>query len=97
LIYTLYLHDALPIYKIIFLNHDDPKDLVHRYNLPHKKNAIEVLGPIGLNLQDFGYKKWDDQKEISFIFIARLIAEKGIFEYLEADRKSTRLNSSHVK
>jgi len=70
--------------KIIFLNHDDPKDLVHRYNLPHKKNAIEVLGPIGLNLQDFGYKKWDDQKEISFIFIARLIAEKGIFEYLEA-------------
>ena len=70
--------------KIIFLNHDDPKDLVHYYNIPHKKNAIEVLGPIGLNLKDFSYKKWDDQKNISFIFVARLIAEKGIFEYLEA-------------
>ncbi|ATO19200.1 glycosyltransferase family 1 protein [Acinetobacter sp. LoGeW2-3] len=72
--------------KIIFLNHDDPKDLVHQYNIPHKKNAIEVLGPIGLNLQDYAYTKWEHQKNLSFIFIARLIAEKGIFEYLEAAR-----------
>ncbi|NNG81646.1 glycosyltransferase family 4 protein [Acinetobacter sp. ANC 5378] len=70
--------------KIIFLNHDDPKDLVDRYNISHKTNAIEVLGPIGLNLQDYVYTKWDDQKNLSFIFVARLIAEKGIFEYLEA-------------
>src|SRR5690606_31507730 len=48
------------------------------------QNAIEVLGPIGLNLNDYVYTKWDDQKRLSFIFIARLIAEKGIFEYLEA-------------
>lgn len=72
--------------KIIFLNRDDPKDLVHRYNLPHKSNAIEVLGPIGLNLQEYAYTKWDTEKNLSFIFIARLIAEKGIFEYLEAAR-----------
>lgn len=70
--------------KIIFLNREDPKDLVHHYNLPHKRNAIQVLGPIGLNLHDYAYTKWDDQKKLSFIFIARLIAEKGIFEYLEA-------------
>ncbi|MFX1825171.1 glycosyltransferase family 4 protein [Acinetobacter sp. AS5] len=72
--------------KIIFLNRDDPKDLVHHYNLPHKNNAIEVLGPIGLNLQEYAYTKWDTEKNLSFIFIARLIAEKGIFEYLEAAR-----------
>ena len=72
--------------KIIFLNHDDPKDLVHQYNIYHKKNAIEVLGPIGLNLEEYAYTKWDNQKNISFIFVARLIAEKGIFEYLEAAR-----------
>ncbi|WP_218208649.1 glycosyltransferase family 4 protein [Acinetobacter sp. F9] len=72
--------------KIIFLNHDDPKDLVQRYNIYHKKSAIEVLGPIGLNLKEYAYKKWDNQKNISFIFVARLIAEKGIFEYLEAAR-----------
>src|SRR5690606_37824918 len=51
-----------------------------------KKNAIEALGPIGLNLKEYAYKKWDNQKRISFIFVARLIAEKGIFEYLEAAR-----------
>lgn len=72
--------------KIIFLNYDDPKDLVHQYKIPHKKNAIEVLGPIGLNLQDYAYTKWDSQNNLSFIFIARLIAEKGIFEFLEAAR-----------
>ncbi|MGE8537934.1 MAG: glycosyltransferase family 4 protein [Acinetobacter sp.] len=72
--------------KIIFLNHDDPKDLVHQYNIYHKKNAIKVLGPIGLNLKEYAYTKWDNQKNISFIFVARLIAEKGIFEYLEAAR-----------
>lgn len=70
--------------KIIFLNHDDPKDLLDQYNISHKKNAVEVLGPIGLNLQDYVYKEWDDQKNLSFIFVARLIAEKGVFEYLEA-------------
>lgn len=70
--------------KIIFLNHDDPKDLVDHYNISHKTNAIEVLGPIGLNLQEYAYTKWDEQEHISFIFVARLLAEKGIFEYLEA-------------
>lgn len=72
--------------KIIFLNQDDPKDLIHHYKIPHKNNAIEILGPIGLNLQDYAYTKWDIQKNVSFIFIARLIAEKGIFEYIEAAR-----------
>jgi len=60
---------------------------IHKYGQSFKTKIIrfiEVLGPIGLNLQDYVYKEWDDQKNLSFIFIARLIAEKGIFEYLEA-------------
>ena len=72
--------------KIIFLNYDDPKDLIISNNIKHKVNAIQVLGPIGLNLQDYSYKKWDETQEISFIFIARLLAEKGIYEYLDAAR-----------
>ena len=54
--------------KIIFLNREDPKDLVHRYNLPHKRNAIQVLGSIGLNLHDYAYTKWDDQKIIFYLY-----------------------------
>lgn len=70
--------------KIIFLNPDDPVDLIENNKIKYKANSLVVLGPIGLNLRDYSYTPWDTSKEISFIFIARLLAEKGIFEYVEA-------------
>ncbi|WP_336138844.1 glycosyltransferase family 4 protein [Acinetobacter ursingii] len=70
--------------KIIFLNPDDPIDLIKKNNIKHKQDSIAMLGPIGLNLQDYPYSPWDQSQQISFIFVARLLAEKGIFEYLEA-------------
>lgn len=70
--------------KIIFLNPDDPKDLIEKNSIKYKKNAIQMLGPIGLNLEEYPYNYWDQRQPISFIFIARLLAEKGIFEYIEA-------------
>ncbi|OTG97255.1 glycosyltransferase family 4 protein [Acinetobacter sp. ANC 4973] len=70
--------------KIIFLNKDDPIDLIKNNKIYHKNNAVEILGPIGLDLKDYPYKAWDSSNQISFIFIARLLAEKGIYEYLEA-------------
>lgn len=70
--------------KIIFLNPDDPVDLIEQHKIKHKKDAVVVLGAIGLNLKNYPYKKWDEQQPISFIFIARLLAEKGIFEYVSA-------------
>ncbi|MBP5993156.1 MAG: glycosyltransferase family 4 protein [Acinetobacter sp.] len=70
--------------KIVFLNSDDPIDLIQKNEIQHKINAIEILGPIGLNLEEYKYTHWDESKTISFIFIARLIAEKGIFEYIKA-------------
>lgn len=70
--------------KIIFLNKDDPIDLIEKNKIFTTKDAVKVLGPIGLNLKDYPYKAWDDSKFVSFIFVARLLAEKGIYEYLEA-------------
>ncbi|MGB9191425.1 glycosyltransferase family 4 protein [Acinetobacter sp.] len=70
--------------RIIFLNQDDPIDLIEKNKIFTKKDAVKVLGPIGLNLIDYPYKAWDDSKDVSFIFVARLLAEKGIYEYLEA-------------
>lgn len=67
--------------KIIFLNPDDPKDLIQKYNI--KANQIEVLGAIGLELRDYPYVKPDITKK-RFIFIARLLAEKGVNEYIGA-------------
>lgn len=70
--------------KIVFLNKDDPVDLIENNKIKYKANSPVVLGPIGLNLRDYSYTPWNTSNEISFIFIARLLAEKGIFEYVEA-------------
>ncbi|WP_197723400.1 glycosyltransferase family 4 protein [Thiomicrorhabdus aquaedulcis] len=70
--------------KVLFLNPDDPKDLSSKSLL--SKNKLHVLGPIGLDLTAYPYRPVDLEKPIRFIFIARLLAEKGIFEYLDAAR-----------
>lgn len=70
--------------KVLFLNPDDPKDLSKKTFI--KQSKLEVLGPIGLNLNDYSYSEPNLSKPIRFIFIARLLAEKGIFEYLAAAR-----------
>ena len=67
--------------ELIFLNNDDKKDLIDRCNLRAK--SINVLGGIGVDLDKFSYSKATSDP-ISFIFIGRLLTEKGIFEYLEA-------------
>ena len=70
--------------KIIFLNSDDPYDLIKKNKIYHKRNAVSILGPIGLDLKDYPYSSWDSSKPITFIFVARLLAEKGIYEFIEA-------------
>lgn len=69
---------------VLFLNSDDPVDLSKKAFLNQSK--LQVLGPIGLNLEAYPYQRVGLNKPIRFIFIARLLAEKGIFEYLEAAR-----------
>lgn len=74
---------SLPLVdKLIFLNPDDPKDLLEKYRIQVKKT--EVLGGIGLNLEDYPYSPILKSKNIRFIFIARLLKEKGIHQYLAA-------------
>ena len=70
--------------KIVFLNEDDPVDLINKNKIYTKTDAVSILGAIGLNLKDYPYKKWDDTQDVSFIFIARLLAEKGIYDYIQA-------------
>lgn len=75
---------ALPqLDNIIFLNPDDPKDLLNRYRIKVKK--IEVLGGIGLNLKNYPHKPIISlQTPIKFLFIGRLLKEKGIHEFVAA-------------
>lgn len=69
---------------VIFLNHDDPRDLLDKNNIKVKKTV--VLGGIGLNLTDYPFTPAPEYP-ISFIFVARLLREKGIFEFLQAAKQ----------
>ena len=78
---------ALPqLDKLIFLNPDDPKDLLERYSINVKQ--VEVLGGIGLNLNEYAYQPIDNiERPIKFLFIGRLLKEKGIHEFIAAARQ----------
>lgn len=75
---------ALPqLDKIIFLNPDDPKDLLVFYNIKVKK--VEILGGIGLDLDDYGFQAIKSiESPIKFLFIGRMLKEKGIHEFIAA-------------
>ncbi|WP_441370246.1 glycosyltransferase family 4 protein [Acinetobacter lwoffii] len=75
---------ALPqLDQLIFLNPDDPKDLLEKYAINVKK--VEVLGGIGLNLKDYPYQPLNSiHFPIKFLFIGRLLKEKGIYEFVQA-------------
>lgn len=75
---------ALPqLDQLIFLNPDDPLDLIDQHAINVKK--VEVLGGIGLNLKDYPYQPVPNiQQPINFLFIGRLLKEKGIHDFLAA-------------
>lgn len=78
--------------KLIFLNPDDPIDLLKKYNL--KVKSVEILGGIGLNLREYPYVKPIISGNVRFIFIARLLAEKGIHEFVQAAKLVKQNNSN---
>lgn len=75
---------ALPqLDKLIFLNPDDPTDLLHKYKIKMKR--VEVLGGIGLDLEDYTYQPVGNvEQPINFIFVGRLLKEKGIHDFIAA-------------
>jgi len=75
---------ALPITDcLIFLNLDDPKDLLSLNNI--KVKNFHILGGIGLNLNEYPRMALPSNiKNKSFLFIGRLLKEKGIYEYIQA-------------
>ena len=79
--------------RIIFLNPDDPVDLVEKYNL--RVGAVSVLGAIGLNLDSYPYLAARHPKT-SFIFVGRLLAEKGINDSVAA-AKLVKINYPDVE
>jgi glycosyltransferase involved in cell wall biosynthesis len=69
--------------RLILLNKDDQIDLVDKYKLRVKK--VSVLGGIGLKLADYPYST-PSVSPVSFIFVGRLLAEKGVHFFIAAAR-----------
>src|SRR5690606_41659363 len=91
-IYTLSLHDALPIYDLVGQNVHETKQsyALHLAACRGKFLAAAVADAPFELMQDFFLAQAlhrDDEGE----------AETGDIGGVELDRKSTRLNSSHVK
>lgn len=78
---------------LIFLNSDDQTDLVEKHQLKVKKTHI--LGAIGLDLSTYAYRPVNNLN-CHFLFIGRLLKEKGIFELIEAIRV-VRKKHPHIK
>ncbi|HGM7715691.1 TPA: glycosyltransferase family 4 protein [Serratia marcescens] len=66
---------------LILLNPDDRHDLLVNCKINVKQ--AHILGGIGLNLADYPFTP-PPTHPVSFIFIARLLAEKGVHEYVAA-------------
>ena len=75
---------ALPqLDNIIFLNPDDPRDLLESHNI--KVKQVGILGGIGLDLDDYNYHPIETiDSSINFLFIGRMLKEKGIHDFAAA-------------
>lgn len=70
--------------QLIFLNPDDPIDLLKNHSLSVKN--VSILGGIGLDLKAYPYRPVAniDAMKTRFLFIGRLLKEKGIHEFVAA-------------
>lgn len=71
--------------KVIFLNNDDLQDFLGQRIVPAQKAQL-IHGP-GVDLKHFAPRvKAYSSEKIVFLFVARLLSEKGIREFAEAAR-----------
>ena len=69
--------------NVIFLNPDDIKDF-DRWRISGEEKSFE-LGGIGVDLNDWQFSS-PQNGPITFLFIGRLLAEKGIHDFVNAAR-----------
>jgi glycosyltransferase involved in cell wall biosynthesis len=83
---TLYKIALKRVTKVLFLNQDDLE--FFKNNQLIRPDQAYLLGPIGLNLQDWPQKKYTSVlgRPICFIFVGRLLKEKGLPTLIEAAR-----------
>lgn len=78
---VLYRFSFRYVDNLIFLNADDKKDLLEDARINVKN--VSVLGGIGLDINEYPYVA-PPTNPVSFIFVARFLQEKGVYEFIQA-------------
>jgi len=69
--------------KVVFFQNKDDLDLFVSAKLSDKNKSVLLPGS-GVNVNEFFYKRPEIKKNLIFIMISRVIADKGVREYIEA-------------
>lgn len=83
LILTIEYRVSLPLADRIFFQNEDDFQLFEKHHMAKRSQAVMVPGS-GINLERFPYTPLP--KNHDFLFVGRLIRDKGLMEYMEAGR-----------
>lgn len=73
--------------KVVFFENEENKQIFVDNNLIREEQAYRLAGA-GVNLEEYPYAEYPDKKEtIRFLFIGRIMKEKGVDELFEVARK----------
>ena len=81
----LYYISQKKIHKLVFQNHDDMNFFLDK-KIISKDKSIIIPGS-GVDVAKFVSEKYPINQNIKFLFIGRLIVEKGIYELIDAIKK----------
>lgn len=83
LLLTIEYRVSLPLADRIFFQNEDDFQLFESYHMAKRSQAVMVPGS-GINLERFPYTPMPDNHD--FLFVGRLIGDKGLMEYMQAGR-----------
>lgn len=78
---ALYRFGLRKAQKVFFQNESDMRYMVSRHTVT---GAYELIPGSGVNLERYTVLDYPDNDTIDFVFIGRIIPEKGIWQYLDA-------------
>lgn len=67
--------------KSVFFQNNENMDFMHRHGIA-LKNSLLIPGS-GVNLNHYSFIEYPNDKELNFLFISRIMKEKGIEQFLE--------------
>ena len=71
---------------VFFLNPDD-KVLFETLKIIDRSKNITILNGIGVDLTHYKFQSFPPLSPVTFLLIARLLSDKGIYEYVQAAQK----------